>query len=250
MLVTQDPEKAYSYVCVFRLPYKHNKDEEPSDDQEPGESEEAIKDKSDSRGKYGRSCVCFKLTAEHPEHALITTTEAGLRGYYIQLLHFQLRPQRMACLRRSRVCSLALSRQRVMGKHWAICETAGLFYLNGVTKDYMQIGIYIASLNTHVSLYPWNTYYHPGFPTQMLCRKHVNIILFLDGILALSLLSTNTVVAVRPSQQIAIQPTKQPHSPAGPYSKPMPMHQQTTKPWKQKSTPESPPAETSPTSCP
>ncbi|RJE23489.1 hypothetical protein PHISCL_04158 [Aspergillus sclerotialis] len=87
------PEKAYSFVCVCRLPYKYNnEDEESSDDgEESDKSDESINDKSDSRGQCGKSCVCFKPAAEHPEHALIVT-KAGFIGYRNQLIHLQLRP--------------------------------------------------------------------------------------------------------------------------------------------------------------
>lgn len=87
----EDRERAYSYICMCRRLFEsHNDrrdddedefDEDEDDEDEDGEGDGDQTDrpevqKSKNRCDHGKTCVCNKPAAEHPDHPYVTTYAA------------------------------------------------------------------------------------------------------------------------------------------------------------------------------
>jgi hypothetical protein len=90
----EDPVKAYSYVCICRLPFddeddrKDESDRENEDDLENEDDREAETSKSSCDA--GKTCLCNKPAAEHPNHPLILSN-AGKSKWFTQHTFLDLR---------------------------------------------------------------------------------------------------------------------------------------------------------------
>ncbi|GIJ98243.1 hypothetical protein Aspvir_000358 [Aspergillus viridinutans] len=96
----EDPVKAYSYVCICRLPSddgddgEDERDRENEDDREIGDDREDEDDWEDETSKSscdaGKTCLCNKPAAEHPNHPLILSN-AGKSKWFTQHTFLDLR---------------------------------------------------------------------------------------------------------------------------------------------------------------
>ncbi|KAF7156735.1 hypothetical protein CNMCM5623_000408 [Aspergillus felis] len=65
----EDPVKAYSYVCICQLPFDDGDDREDEGDRE---NEDDCEDETSKTScNAGKTCLCNKPAAEHPNHPLI-----------------------------------------------------------------------------------------------------------------------------------------------------------------------------------
>lgn len=102
--LTKDPAAAYSYVCMCKLPFSQGLDDDSDEsDEDEGDGDEwetedededpkKSKDKGKPKAKCdsGRTCLCDKPAADHPDHKLFITM-AGNQKFLIQHLHLDLR---------------------------------------------------------------------------------------------------------------------------------------------------------------
>ncbi|GFG24330.1 hypothetical protein IFM61606_04236 [Aspergillus udagawae] len=90
----QDPVKAYSYVCICQLPFDDGDDGENEDDREIGDDCENEDDWEDEKSKTscdgGKTCLCNKPAADHPNHPLILSN-AGKSKWSTQHTFLDLR---------------------------------------------------------------------------------------------------------------------------------------------------------------
>ncbi|RLM01964.1 hypothetical protein CFD26_108835 [Aspergillus turcosus] len=100
----EDPVKAYSYVCICRVPWNNEDDREDEDDEEDEDeddeededdssqasSHESAKEKSKPSCDGGETCLCNKPAAEHPDHPWILTN-AGKTKWLTQHTFLDLR---------------------------------------------------------------------------------------------------------------------------------------------------------------
>ncbi|KAK3998164.1 hypothetical protein QBC44DRAFT_376032 [Cladorrhinum sp. PSN332] len=94
--IAADHTKAYKYVCICELPFDDGGDddddddeEEDDDDEEDNEEEEGQKEKK-KPCDGGKSCMCDKPAADHPEHPWKLTV-AGKRKFFVQNVMCSLR---------------------------------------------------------------------------------------------------------------------------------------------------------------
>ncbi|KAK7742159.1 hypothetical protein SLS53_004745 [Cytospora paraplurivora] len=89
----EDPEKAYSWICLCPKPWARldeddEYDEEDEEDEEEDEDEAGEKSGSKTAGKSkcdnGETCLCYKPSKDYPEHEWVVTY-AGFRKWIAQL---------------------------------------------------------------------------------------------------------------------------------------------------------------------
>ncbi|KAF4161111.1 hypothetical protein CNMCM6936_009665 [Aspergillus lentulus] len=90
----EDPVKAYSYVCICRLPFDDGDDRKDESDWEDEDDRENEDDREDETSKTscdaGKTCLCNKPAAEHPNHPLILSN-AGKSKWFTQHTFLDLR---------------------------------------------------------------------------------------------------------------------------------------------------------------
>jgi hypothetical protein len=154
-LSTRDPIRAYSYICICPQRYDDDEDDEDEEDEDEGGDEDhdgslVEENKPKTRCDGGRSCLCNKSAADHPEHAWIITF-TGFQKYLTQRIHADLRcPDNFDMYTYNDhegygvlevVQNLLLDFSEAEGnwkEQWVVCEAMALFFLSDAVAPMMM----------------------------------------------------------------------------------------------------------------
>ena len=178
--IMQNPETAYSFVCLCRPPFVLQDDEperqwdgrefddsdrdasDEEDDEEDNEDdgEVEIEYTEDEYGcTAGKHCLCDKPAADHPEH-IWKLSAAGKRKLFAQRIHYQLRCPLYFATKGYKfhveygmlemLQNLILDYAEADGNYreqWAVCETLAFFLGTTVSRS---LQLYVPfSLSSH-----------------------------------------------------------------------------------------------------
>ncbi|KAH6842378.1 hypothetical protein B0I37DRAFT_196341 [Chaetomium sp. MPI-CAGE-AT-0009] len=167
-IVTQDPDKAYQFLCICRAPFyngeKAEEEEHEGEDEQTERSKAPEKARKQAKCDAGDTCLCNKPASDHPDH-LWKLSYAGLRKFHAQDLHYQMRCpdyfEMYTFNRHSAYGVLEVLQNLILDfeeasdsyqERWAVCEGLAFFLKtdtawevtrvdgNTVTETYLIIG--------------------------------------------------------------------------------------------------------------
>lgn len=138
--ITKDPAKAYSFICICRLPFGLD-DDDDDDDESSDEEEDAVADKSKKLAPCdgGKTCMCNKSAADHPEHKAVVSM-AGFQKFMMQRIQADLRDPDLfemytfndhagyGVLEVVQNLLLDFAEEKNLKEQWAICEAMGMAF--------------------------------------------------------------------------------------------------------------------------
>ncbi|KAH8892352.1 hypothetical protein GQ53DRAFT_686303 [Thozetella sp. PMI_491] len=92
-IVTDDPKKSYSYICICTAPFELSQDDDSDDDSLNDDNRGEHDDKGKPERKRcdgGKTCVCRADFKDHPDHPWVLTLAAFYK-YHHQRIHCELR---------------------------------------------------------------------------------------------------------------------------------------------------------------
>lgn len=89
----KNPDVAYSFITICRLPNFHEDDDDEDDedeDEEMNDADDNAKKQPQQPCDGGGTCICNKLSTEHPDHPFVIS-RAGNHKYFTARIHLSLR---------------------------------------------------------------------------------------------------------------------------------------------------------------
>ncbi|KAJ5532548.1 hypothetical protein N7494_009100 [Penicillium frequentans] len=138
--------EAYDYICLCKPFHRWGSDGDDEEDEEDDEDEDEDEDDAEKEKEapcdIGKTCVCFKPAAEHPEHPWVITNAATWKlrtlnimismrdpdafGMYTYNDHFG-----YGILEMLQNLILDFEEAKTWKEQWAICEGTALFFARG-----------------------------------------------------------------------------------------------------------------------